>query len=116
VNHLVASFVPTRQLPAPELSDQELSDQEFPEQDFTEQELTALALSLPFDGVAAPDAVRFPTGLPEVDPLLPGWYMPPVVRGSSRLSHRLAALTATGAMLGINVAGLCITYGQVTLG
>ena len=75
----------------------------------TDDELAALALAADPDQPVDPDAVpiQLTSGM---SGQLPEWYMPPTstVRGSAR---RLLLGGLVVALVVINGAGLCITYG-----
>ncbi len=49
------------------------------------------------------------------DSTLPAWYMPPVMRGGPRLRgwRRGTVFAFIAALLLIEAAGLCSTYGQI---
>lgn len=85
----------------------------------TDDELTALALAAPPETVAADDAVSYwDVVTPRDLGLLPSWYMPTPSAGSRRLRGWRAnvAYVVTGSIIALNAAGLCITYGHLTLG
>jgi hypothetical protein len=84
------------------------------DQVLTDDELAALALAADPDVEPGPDAVPFRVG-PTTD-LLPSWYMPPAVGHAEPGWRRRVALVVVGAILLINAAGLCVTYGPVTFG
>ena len=75
-----------------------------------DDELAALALAADPDQPLSPDAVPFrPDGEPAG--LLPAWYMPvPMARAAGR-RRRWVIGTITLALVVINGAGLCVTYG-----
>lgn len=85
----------------------------------SDEELTAQALAAPPDTEAGEDAVNYwDVVAPRDLGLLPAWYMPTPGAGSRRLSgwRRQVVYLVTGSIVVINAAGLCITYGHVTLG
>jgi hypothetical protein len=87
---------------------------ETPEVDL--DELTALALAADPDAPIPDDAVPF--GDAAANGLLPSWYMPGpggLVR-SGRRWRRVVALIAITAFIGIDAAGLCSTYGWISIG
>jgi hypothetical protein len=77
---------------------------------FTDEELTVLALAADPDAPVPDDAVPFgsPDGL--AVELLPSWYMPAPSLGHSR-TRTIVFIGIVIALLVINVAGLCVTYG-----
>ncbi len=81
---------------------------------FSDAELEALALAADPSEALAADAVPLdlsPRGALE---FLPGWYMPPVVRSTSRRWHRWAIVAVIVAFLAIDAFGLCATFGPLT--
>jgi hypothetical protein len=80
--------------------------------EISDEELTALALAADPDAALDDDAVPFGGGADDDDPdaLLPAWYMPRAVRHGRR-RHRLVIAGIIGALLVVNGAGLCVTYG-----
>ncbi len=84
------------------------------DQPITDDELTDLALG------ADPNVDLGSNAVPiRVDPstdLLPSWYMPASVGHVEPGWRRRVALLVVGAILLINAAGLCVTYGPVTFG
>jgi hypothetical protein len=79
----------------------------------SDEELTELALAADPDAEVPDDAVPF--GWSAVD-LLPSWYMPVAVAGSSLSPWRrwtIRLLVATFVL--INAAGMCSTYGWVVI-
>jgi hypothetical protein len=90
---------------------------ELPEIDL--DELTSLALAADPDAPIPPDAVPF-TGIADEGDgtLLPSWYMPApggAVR-QGRGWRRVVAITFILAFVILNAAGLCSTYGWITVG
>ena len=76
--------------------------------EITDEELEAEALAADPDAPIDVDAEPF--GAP-ADGLLPAWYMPingPVRRSPGR---RFAVVGIIAALLVVNAAGLCVTYG-----
>jgi hypothetical protein len=92
------------------------ADQMDPDADdlaISDAELTALALAADPDGPVDPDAVPFRTdqdgrGGPA---LLPAWYMAAPMAHAAGRGRRLVLVGIIGALLLINGAGLCVTYG-----
>jgi hypothetical protein len=82
----------------------------------TDEELTAQALA------ADPDAVADPDAMPWVPPgaagksLLPSWYMPSPVTGRRGVWPKVVAAIVILAFVVVNMLGLCIVYGHLTLG
>lgn len=75
----------------------------------TDEELAALAMAADPDAPVDPDAVPF--GGVEESPLLPEWYMP-MPQSTGRSPRRVLAVTAIiAALVVVNGAGLCVTYG-----
>jgi hypothetical protein len=75
----------------------------------SDEELTALALAADPDAGVDDDAVPFGSG-EEPGGLLPSWYMPRPLRRAGR-SRRVVFAVFIGALLVVNGAGLCVTYG-----
>ncbi|HVB04671.1 MAG TPA: hypothetical protein VNF07_00255 [Acidimicrobiales bacterium] len=76
-------------------------------------ELEALALGRPLDELEFAPAVTLYEGRSSGEGLLPGWYMPPPIaryRGGWR-RRVIAGLVL--ALLLIEAAGLCVTYGPI---
>jgi hypothetical protein len=76
-----------------------------------DDELAALAMAADPDEPIGPDAVAISFGADSATGLLPAWYMPAAtssVRGPVRRGL-VAGLVV--ALLVINGAGLCVTYG-----
>jgi hypothetical protein len=93
-----------------------MNDTEAIEHAWTDEELAELALTAdpdaPFDVDAVPFRIDADSGT------LPAWYMPSVTAGASRATRRrkLVVVAVVVALLGINAAGLCVTYGAIVLG
>jgi len=79
--------------------------------EISDEELTALALAAdPYTDVAD-DAVPFVDAAADgPGGLLPAWYMPRPRRRAGR-SRRVVLALFIGALLVVNGAGLCVTYG-----
>jgi hypothetical protein len=75
----------------------------------SDEELTALALDADPDAPLAADAEPWRPD-DERAALLPAWYMPAAV-ASGRRRHRIVVGLVIGALLAVNGAGLCVTYG-----
>lgn len=87
------------------------------DQPFSDDELTALALAADPDAGLSPDAVSlWDLERPGETELLPAWYMPAPMRRSSSPWARLVIGLVVAAFLVIDAAGLCSTYGWVSLG
>jgi hypothetical protein len=80
-----------------------------------DEELTELALAAAAEPDLADDAVPIQPIDPTAD-LLPSWYMPASAGHVAPGWRRRIALVLVGAILLINAAGLCVTYGPVTFG
>lgn len=75
----------------------------------SDDDLTALALAADPDAPLDADAV--PWMLDDSrSALLPAWYMPVAV-AAGRHRHRAVVALIVGALLVVNGAGLCVTYG-----
>jgi hypothetical protein len=77
--------------------------------EITDEELAAEALAA--DPNVSVDADAEPFGATPAAGLLPEWYMPgtgPIRRTRSR---RIVVVGITVALLAVNGAGLCVTYG-----
>lgn len=76
----------------------------------SDEELTALALAADHDTPIDPDARPFIAD--ETSPaLLPGWYMPPAVARATGRARRVVIASIVGALVVVNAAGLCVTFG-----
>jgi hypothetical protein len=75
----------------------------------SDDELTALAMAADPDAPIDDDATPW-TGDDGRSELLPAWYMPVAVT-SGRRRHRVVVAVIIGALLVVNGAGLCVTYG-----
>ena len=76
-----------------------------------DEELTALALAADPDQEVGPDAVPIDGRSSTTSGLLPEWYMPaPMSAGRSRARRVTLGLFGL-ALVVINAAGLCVTYG-----
>ncbi|WP_040494853.1 hypothetical protein [Ilumatobacter nonamiensis] len=86
--------------------------------EFTDAELTALALATDPDDVEI-DADAEPFGVDgSAVGLLPDWYMPARMSSSGPYRRRRAGIVVglIAAMLIVNGAGLCVTYGIPEVG
>lgn len=82
-------------------------------------ELTALALAADPDVALPDDAVPFRGSLDDGEGgLLPDWYMPAPGGAvhTGRSWRRVVAVTAIVTFVVLNAAGLCSTYGWITIG
>ena len=77
----------------------------------SDEELTALALAADPDAVLTDDAVPFDVGPVPGTGLLPEWYMPMPQNVERTPTRVLAAVAFVVALLVVNGAGLCVTYG-----
>ncbi len=77
----------------------------------SDEELEAIALAADPDVLLDDDAVPFVVDRPVGPELLPEWYMP-VPQTTKRTPGRMiGAATIVGALVLVNAAGLCVTYG-----
>lgn len=84
----------------------------------TDDELTALALAADPYALVPADAVAIRAIGPSGDEgLLPEWYMPSPTGGPRRHRgwQRTVAYVLIGTFLAIDAAGLCSTYGWLTI-
>ncbi len=78
---------------------------------FSDDELAEIALAADPDVVIGDDAVPFQIdGAPGVG-LLPEWYMAPPQRLERSPVRMFAAVSFIAALVVLNGAGLCVTYG-----
>ena len=78
--------------------------------DVSDEELERLALSADPNPEIDDDALPF--GVADSDlGLLPEWYMPVPQSFGRRPRNVIGAVTITAALLMVNGAGLCVTYG-----
>ena len=77
--------------------------------EISDEELTALALAADPEAAINDDAVPFGSG-DEGAELLPAWYMPRPRQRAGR-SRRVVFAVFIGALIVVNGAGLCVTYG-----
>jgi hypothetical protein len=86
--------------------------------EISDEELTALALAADPDAPLPAGALPLrPSGADDPG-LLPRWYMPSPAAGGPRHHspwQRKVAYVLIGAFLAIDAAGLCSTYGWITL-
>jgi len=81
----------------------------------SDEELTALALA------ADPDAPLDATAIPLADSsstslgLLPSWYMPAIALGRAQRYWKIVVVVLVAALIAIEAAGLCSTYGQLVV-
>ncbi len=82
-----------------------------------DEELAALALAADPDAPLPADAVPW-SPREAIDPGMADWYMAPTGLGVGATPgwRRRVAIGVIGSIGLINAAGLCITYGHVTLG
>lgn len=80
---------------------------------FSDDELTALALAADPDAPIDDDATPFGRDLSAGADLLPEWYMPvPQMSAADRTPRRVFTVSLiVFALLLLNGAGLCVTYG-----
>ena len=77
----------------------------------TDDELTALALAADPDRPVGPDAVAIGISSAATSGLLPAWYMPEPLSAGAGKARRLLLGGVVLALVVINGAGLCVTYG-----
>ncbi len=84
----------------------------------SDEELAALALAAPREPALGDDAVPIRALGAPAGALLPEWYMPPPAASTHAEPgwRRRVAIVVIAAVLLINAAGLCVTYGVVTFG
>lgn len=85
----------------------------------SDDELVAQALAAEHRTVADDEAISYwDVVAPRDLGLLPAWYMPTPSAGTRRLRgwRRRVVYLVTGSIVALNAAGLCVTYGHVTLG
>ena len=83
----------------------------------SDDELTALALAADPDASVAADAVSlWDLAGWNREELLPAWYMPAPLRGSSSRRQRWVIGLVVASFVLINGHGLCSTYGNVAFG
>jgi hypothetical protein len=81
----------------------------------SDEELTALALA------ADPDAPLDAAAIPLADSsstnpgLLPSWYMPAIALGRAQRYWKIVVVVLVAALIAIEAAGLCSTYGQLVV-
>jgi hypothetical protein len=93
-----------------------VEDAEFdPDDVLTDEELTTLALAADPRAPLADDAVPMSVHLARFGPSLPIWYMPPIVTHGGRRWKAPIVLAVVSAFLLIDAAGLCNTYGILSL-
>jgi hypothetical protein len=80
----------------------------------SDEELTALALAADPDAPLADDAVPIGMHLAQFGSL-PLWYMPPAMARGGRRWKAPFVIAAVAAFLLIDAAGLCNTYGLLSL-
>ena len=78
-----------------------------------DETLTRLALAADPDAPIDPDATPF--GVTAPSPLLPEWYMPAPRSASRSRRRRLVVAGIVLALVLVNGAGLCVTYGLPTI-
>jgi hypothetical protein len=81
----------------------------------SDEELTALALAADPDAPIPDGAVPIGIHLARFGSALPLWYMPPAVRQGGRRWKAPFVIAVVAAFLLIDVAGLCNTYGILSL-
>ena len=93
-----------------------LFDEPVSDETVSDDELTALALAAGDpDQPLAGDAVALTVLDPDYGDVLPDWYMPAPVAGHRSHGHSAVAALVVTALVAINCAGLCVTYGILVL-
>ena len=92
------------------MADGALPDPMSPEHEISDAELTVLALAADPEAPIDPDATPF--AVDEEGGLLPVWYAPGGMLSSNggRTRRRIAVVVIL-ALLAVNAAGLCVTFG-----
>ncbi|MGO9557780.1 MAG: hypothetical protein ACLPQS_15140 [Acidimicrobiales bacterium] len=80
----------------------------------TDAELAALAMAADPEAPLDPDAVPF-AHYTDGSSTLPDWYMPPVSARGGRRWFAAVAIVIIAALVFIEIAGLCSTYGPIQL-
>jgi hypothetical protein len=80
---------------------------------WTDEELSELALAADPDAPLDPAAVPLASDATSSGSLLPSWYMPAVVLGTTHRYWRVVVVILVTALLAIEAAGLCSSYGQL---
>jgi hypothetical protein len=86
-----------------------------PDGALSDEELTALAMAADPDAPLPDDAVPIGIHLARFGASLPFWYMPPAVSRGGRRWKTPFVIAAVSAFLLIDAAGLCNTYGILSL-
>jgi len=86
-----------------------------PRETLSDEELTALALAADPDQPIAEGAVPIGIHLAHLGSALPLWYMPPAVAREGRRWKAPFVIAVVSAFLLIDLAGLCNTYGILSL-
>lgn len=81
----------------------------------SDEELTALALSADPDAPLDDSAVPLASALATDSGLLPSWYMPAIAIGRAHRYWKVVVIVLVTALLAIEAAGLCSTYGQLVV-
>jgi hypothetical protein len=79
--------------------------------EFSDEELAEMALAADPDIVVGDDAVPFRTDDAASVGLLPEWYMAPPQKFRRTPVRMFAAVSFIVALIVLNGAGLCVTYG-----
>lgn len=107
--------VPDGEISDPVISDPVISDPVISDTAISDAELSALALAADPDAPIDPDAIPFGArgaGTDGESGLLPGWYAPGGILPPSRSrSRRRVVVAVILALVVVNGAGLCVTYG-----
>ncbi len=101
-------------MPAPSVLLPTIADDGIGDAPITDAELTDLALAADPDAPLGPDAVPFDLYLGRMPELLPLWYMPRAMGPGARW-RTIVVVVLIAAFLLIDAAGLCSTYGHITI-
>jgi hypothetical protein len=82
---------------------------------FSDEELTEQALAADPNASVDPDAVPMHSLLVEFPELLPAWYMPAPGGFTRTRGKRVMATVFIGALVVVNMCGLCVTYGHLEI-
>jgi hypothetical protein len=81
----------------------------------SDEELTALALAADPNAPLAASAIALESAGSSGAGLLPSWYMPAIAIGRAHRYWKVVVIVLVSALLAIEAAGLCSTYGQLVV-